>query len=640
MGGNVLKEVDVDSIGGFLDRLNQQGDFFPQFKFSKKEDKTVCLGRGGFSEVYEMVGATRPEKHYALKVGGFSKHKSTSADFWQSVQIQNRLWQSTHYVVRPLDSCELLVKTDGEGYVTEAVLYHERAPEQWEEAGKCLHLQCILMEKVYPILVKDRYHKVHLFSEELSSMEEVLKLAGQVGQALMVSHEMGILHRDIKLENIFWSPEEGIYKLGDFGIAKYTSGDGAETVIYTEGYGAPEIKKQLTERYSMPADIYSFGITLYLLLNELRFPGSNDHYKARKEAQYNPDYVFPAPRNSIPEIAGVIRKMCSYWPENRYQQVREVVSDIAVIQKSLGMQGANELLKISDVVTETYRGDTEDGEDEEEGEGNREEHEEPQTRKERILMQREIKRIYQLDELKYVVMMILLIIPLCGGMGMDKVWRSYDLKFWLVLSGLAGVGILQGIGERVLRWLGSLALLAYMVYDIWAFSSHQFGIWHILIPVCILAGELGISIATCLGLTLWTVVFVNYGKVLSLVSELDLGWIFLTVWLLLVFQYILTRLAEKGQMNKDGWTPADEVRITVVFWCYDYLYPLMLLAGGVVLLLKNVAGVEIPSLLLQMNLHLVGGVSMLIRVIMAFHEDVAPDWLDWLMKKIKKTDGE
>ena len=46
---------------------------------------------------------------------------------------------------------------------------------------------------------------------------------------MLVIHNSGYLHRDIKLENIFWDEESRQYKLGDFGIAKYIGDGDAET---------------------------------------------------------------------------------------------------------------------------------------------------------------------------------------------------------------------------------------------------------------------------------------------------------------------------------------------------------------------------------------------------------------------------
>lgn len=117
----------------------------------------------------------------------------------------------------------------------------------------------------------------------------IISFARDISFALLAASESNILHRDIKLENIFYDEENKRYKLGDFGNAKISKEAG--TIIGTKGYVAPEIKNMLSDSYGEEADIYSFGVTLFLLMNGLKFPGSETYHYSR--AQYNEGYVFP-----------------------------------------------------------------------------------------------------------------------------------------------------------------------------------------------------------------------------------------------------------------------------------------------------------------------------------------------------------
>lgn len=87
------------------------------------------------------------------------------------------------------------------------------------EMEKCLQLQFILMEKLTCIFSRDKTGKIHLFPQKLEEGDEneIIKLARDIGLALERIHKEKILHRDIKLENIFYSSEKKQYKLGDFG---------------------------------------------------------------------------------------------------------------------------------------------------------------------------------------------------------------------------------------------------------------------------------------------------------------------------------------------------------------------------------------------------------------------------------------
>jgi NIMA (never in mitosis gene a)-related kinase len=83
--------------------------------------------------------------------------------------------------------------------------------------------------------------------------------------AVKYIHEKNILHRDLKLSNIFLS-STGDIKLGDFGIAKVLSETGfAETMVGTPYYLSPEIcQKKL---YRQSSDIWSMGCILFEMMN-------------------------------------------------------------------------------------------------------------------------------------------------------------------------------------------------------------------------------------------------------------------------------------------------------------------------------------------------------------------------------------
>ena len=106
--------------------------------------------------------------------------------------------------------------------------------------------------------------------EHAMTKEEVIRLGIDICTALETCSKKGIVHRDIKDENIFVS-EDGVFKLGDFGIARELSKSGrAASMRGTPLYMAPEIYRG--EKYDAAVDIYSLGIVLYKLLNNGRMP--------------------------------------------------------------------------------------------------------------------------------------------------------------------------------------------------------------------------------------------------------------------------------------------------------------------------------------------------------------------------------
>ena len=163
--------------------------------------------------------------------------------------------------------------------------------------------------------------------------KETLKLGIDICGALEACQKNNIIHRDIKPENIMVS-SEGVFKLGDFGIVKrleHTTGSMSLKGTFT--YMAPEVYHG--QKYDARVDQYSLGIVLYRLLNNNREPFLDAsapmiYFKDRKEAlQKRMDGEVPeSPVNASESLGRVIRKACSYRPENRYESPSEFKADL------------------------------------------------------------------------------------------------------------------------------------------------------------------------------------------------------------------------------------------------------------------------------------------------------------------------
>lgn len=102
-------------------------------------------------------------------------------------------------------------------------------------------------------------------------VRDVVKLGLEVLYGLQSCHNNGVIHRDIKDDNIFVS-DKGEYKIGDFGVSKVLKGSSkAESLKGTPNFLAPEIYLE-KEGYTKSVDLYSLGIVLYRLLNYSRNP--------------------------------------------------------------------------------------------------------------------------------------------------------------------------------------------------------------------------------------------------------------------------------------------------------------------------------------------------------------------------------
>lgn len=164
-------------------------------------------------------------------------------------------------------------------------------------------------------------------SDKTLPEDDVIRLGRDICRALICCHKAGILHRDVKPENIFVD-KEGNFKLGDFGIARRIEhASTCLTRVGTPFYAAPEVA--LSSQYDGRADIYSLGLVLYRLLNHNRLPfmegkrlltpaDRNMAMERRRSGE-----SLPAPLEASERLADVIRKACAFKPEDRYQTAEE-----------------------------------------------------------------------------------------------------------------------------------------------------------------------------------------------------------------------------------------------------------------------------------------------------------------------------
>jgi serine/threonine-protein kinase len=164
--------------------------------------------------------------------------------------------------------------------------------------------------------------------------ERALAVAGQVAEALWAAHERGVIHRDIKPQNILIT-DMGHLKVTDFGIARAASAatiSATNAVFGTAGYLSPE--QALGEPATPRSDLYSLGIVLYeLLTGVVPYRADNPVAVCMKhvtEPLTPPRRLDP----TIPEaVDALVVKMLAKDPADRPASATELLDDIEGVRR-------------------------------------------------------------------------------------------------------------------------------------------------------------------------------------------------------------------------------------------------------------------------------------------------------------------
>ncbi len=184
-------------------------------------------------------------------------------------------------------------------------------------------IQYIVMEYIDGITLKE-----YINQQGTLSWKETVHLITQILMALSHAHSKGVVHRDIKPQNMMLL-SDGTIKVTDFGIARFSNSTRTmtEQAIGSVHYIAPEqAKGDITDGKT---DIYSVGVMMYeMLTGKLPFDGDNAVSVALMHLQVIPE----APRTlnpSIPEgIEEITLKAMQKQPMDRYQSAQDMLTDI------------------------------------------------------------------------------------------------------------------------------------------------------------------------------------------------------------------------------------------------------------------------------------------------------------------------
>lgn len=277
------------------------------------------VGKGSFASVYKVQKKnesgiyTRALKHIVIPEQSQYQRiwNSMGRDTVKTDQYFEQIFHETMQEIRLMHAfTDSGIRNIVACYEND-VVFHE-SPKRYEIF--------ILMEYLTPL-------SKYIENNDLT-LEEVFDCGLQILDALEVCHKNHIIHRDVKEENIFLS-SNGVYKLGDFGVAKIHSCNSlASSMKGTAEYMAPEVLSH-TEEYDETVDIYSLGIVLYRLMNHMRSPflpaypsGFNAEDEERAMRRRVKNEPLPMPDAAPMDMGNVILKALAS-KNQRFQNVEE-----------------------------------------------------------------------------------------------------------------------------------------------------------------------------------------------------------------------------------------------------------------------------------------------------------------------------
>ena len=167
-------------------------------------------------------------------------------------------------------------------------------------------------------------------------IKKVLDIAIQVCEGLAMAHEKGIVHRDIKSDNIMLTPR-GQIKIMDFGLAKLKGSKRltkTDSTVGTLAYMSPE--QVQGEEADHRSDIFSFGVVLYeLLTGHMPFEGEHQAAIVYSIINEEPQPLARFNNQVSAKLEDIVSKALAKEREERYQHIDDLLADVRRERKSL-----------------------------------------------------------------------------------------------------------------------------------------------------------------------------------------------------------------------------------------------------------------------------------------------------------------
>lgn len=294
----------------------KDGDFLKHYRIVRK------IGAGGMGEVY-LASDTKLGRQVAIKIlsESFESRKSNLKRFFLEAKAASALNHPNIMVVHEIG------ELDGTHYIAAEYIEGETLSE---------------------VLVKRNL-----------SLTEIVDISTQIVGALGAAHEVGVIHRDIKTDNLMLRAD-GLIKVLDFGLVKMAEKKGADIdfdadtqelmntrdgmILGTAAYMSPEQARG--KPVDLRTDIWSFGVVLFQLVTRaLPFPGETPSDIIASILKSDPENMRKYVDQIPVEIESIVRRSLEKDPNNRYAAAGELLEDLKYLKHKLEVGGNTEPLK-------------------------------------------------------------------------------------------------------------------------------------------------------------------------------------------------------------------------------------------------------------------------------------------------------
>jgi len=272
-----------------------------QYALGENYELRGLLGRGGFGAVY-AAWDRKLEREVAVKVLRY--------DLFPSPSVIERFEREAKAVAKLTHAHILPVYAVGEGH----------------------GLAYMVMPKV-----EGRTLRSVLDREKPLPVSEAVRITAELAEALQAAHDRGIVHRDVKPENILLDGEARSVQLMDFGIAKATTpGEvgltGTGMIVGTPPYMSPEQLRGEGD-VSPQTDVYALGVVVYeMLAGQLPYDGQSVAELTLQHTAHAVPDLATVREDAPPDLCSVVLRCIAVQRQDRWKTTQQVVDELRGVE--------------------------------------------------------------------------------------------------------------------------------------------------------------------------------------------------------------------------------------------------------------------------------------------------------------------